>query len=193
MAAQTPRTKTTLCKFFETTGNCNYGEKCSFAHGAHEIGLPRPTGPGTRSASMAMGGMGGGMGMMGMTNAKTKLCTNFAAGTCTFGPKCRFAHGEHELRPKSFGAAAPMMGGYGGYGGGYGGYGGMMMGYGGYGGYGGMMGMGGLGQKRGMGGDMGPMKKKPRPELYKTKMCSSFETTGACSSCAPWAKEQRDS
>lgn len=29
---------------------------------------------------------------------KTKICENFAKGLCTFGEKCHFAHGEHELR-----------------------------------------------------------------------------------------------
>lgn len=29
---------------------------------------------------------------------KTKLCENFAKGSCTFGDKCHFAHGEAELR-----------------------------------------------------------------------------------------------
>ncbi|XP_047335673.1 zinc finger CCCH domain-containing protein 14-like [Impatiens glandulifera] len=29
---------------------------------------------------------------------KTKLCENFARGLCTYGEKCRFAHGESDLR-----------------------------------------------------------------------------------------------
>jgi len=32
---------------------------------------------------------------------KTTLCKNWAAsGTCRYGKKCLFAHGERELRPK---------------------------------------------------------------------------------------------
>lgn len=31
-------------------------------------------------------------------NFKTKLCANFAKGTCTFRERCHFAHGESELR-----------------------------------------------------------------------------------------------
>lgn len=32
------------------------------------------------------------------TNFKTKMCENFAKGTCTFGERCHFAHGREELR-----------------------------------------------------------------------------------------------
>jgi hypothetical protein len=32
------------------------------------------------------------------SNFKTKLCENFNKGSCTFGERCHFAHGEGELR-----------------------------------------------------------------------------------------------
>ncbi|CAK9177409.1 unnamed protein product [Ilex paraguariensis] len=32
------------------------------------------------------------------SNYKTKMCENFAKGSCTFGERCHFAHGAHELR-----------------------------------------------------------------------------------------------
>lgn len=32
------------------------------------------------------------------SNYKTKLCDNFAKGSCTFGDKCHFAHGASELQ-----------------------------------------------------------------------------------------------
>ncbi|KAL5545470.1 hypothetical protein UlMin_005157 [Ulmus minor] len=52
------------------------------------------TGPGK---SIGGGGGGGGPGHQG-NNFKTKLCDNFAKGSCTFGERCHFAHGAHELR-----------------------------------------------------------------------------------------------
>ncbi|XP_027177869.1 zinc finger CCCH domain-containing protein 14-like [Coffea eugenioides] len=41
---------------------------------------------------------GGPKGSAAASNFKTKLCENFAKGSCTFGDRCHFAHGEEELR-----------------------------------------------------------------------------------------------
>ncbi|XP_058073414.1 zinc finger CCCH domain-containing protein 14 [Magnolia sinica] len=35
------------------------------------------------------------------SNYKTKLCENFAKGSCTFGERCHFAHGASDLRKSS--------------------------------------------------------------------------------------------
>ncbi|CAL9191245.1 unnamed protein product [Musa hybrid cultivar] len=35
------------------------------------------------------------------SNYKTKLCENFGKGSCSFGDRCHFAHGESELRRAS--------------------------------------------------------------------------------------------
>lgn len=42
-------------------------------------------------------GVAGGPAPSG-SNYKTKLCDNFAKGSCTFGERCHFAHGAAELR-----------------------------------------------------------------------------------------------
>lgn len=55
--------KTIMCRFFETTGNCQRGESCSYAHGAHELNSP---GTGTAAAA-AMAAMGRGTFTPGAT------------------------------------------------------------------------------------------------------------------------------
>ncbi|KAI5065231.1 hypothetical protein GOP47_0019926 [Adiantum capillus-veneris] len=37
-------------------------------------------------------------GGLGSQSYKSKLCANFAKGSCTYGDRCHFAHGEGELR-----------------------------------------------------------------------------------------------
>ena len=54
----------------------------SAAGPAKTPGMPERGGPPPRSTS----------------NYKTKLCENFAKGSCTFGERCHFAHGASELR-----------------------------------------------------------------------------------------------
>ncbi|KAM6579007.1 hypothetical protein CsatB_030845 [Cannabis sativa] len=46
------------------------------------------------------GGSGGHSGGTG-SNFRTKICDNFNKGSCTFGDRCHFAHGAHELRKSS--------------------------------------------------------------------------------------------
>lgn len=114
-------TKSKLCSNFSATGACRYNEKCTFAHGEHELGTPYVGGGGGKGGKMGkmMGmmkgkdGMGKGkmMQMMQMLGVKgkgkgggfggvikkTKLCQNFPLGQCQYGDKCTFAHGDHEL------------------------------------------------------------------------------------------------
>ncbi|XP_042025225.1 zinc finger CCCH domain-containing protein 14-like [Salvia splendens] len=54
------------------------------------IGCGGGAGEAGRDAPAASTGRGG--------NFKTKLCENFGKGSCTFGDRCHFAHGEAELR-----------------------------------------------------------------------------------------------
>jgi len=62
--------KTELCRSFEETGICRYGNKCQFAHGASEL---RP--------------------VMRHPKYKTEVCKTFhTIGTCPYGKRCRFIH-----------------------------------------------------------------------------------------------------
>ncbi|XP_041353759.1 mRNA decay activator protein ZFP36L2-like [Gigantopelta aegis] len=70
------RYKTELCRPFEESGQCKYGDKCQFAHGAKELrSLPRHP------------------------KYKTDLCRTYhTIGFCPYGPRCHFIHNEDERR-----------------------------------------------------------------------------------------------
>jgi len=62
--------KTELCRSFTETGNCRYGIKCQFAHGADEL-----------------------RGVYRHPKYKTEICKTFhTLGTCNYGKRCRFIH-----------------------------------------------------------------------------------------------------
>ncbi|EFC42925.1 predicted protein [Naegleria gruberi] len=64
------RYKTELCRSWEETGYCRYGDKCQFAHGRHELRLV------TRHHKY-----------------KSELCNNYHyEGTCMYGIRCCFIH-----------------------------------------------------------------------------------------------------
>lgn len=85
--------KTSLCKLYEVTGSCNFGTKCSFAHGSHElrkIDDPLPNYMHLETTDKVP-----------YSNYKTiKCCYFYRDGTCPFGIRCSFAHGDWELRTK---------------------------------------------------------------------------------------------
>ena len=81
------RYKTAICRHFETTGTCQMGERCHFAHGPGELRV---------SNNRPVGGIGGipGVSSGGVSNYKTVPCKFWSEdGACNFGDKCSFAHG----------------------------------------------------------------------------------------------------
>lgn len=85
-----PYYKTIMCK---TLQDCQYAENCVYAHSEAEL---RPL-----SQNMGVKHFGAGppepFPMRG--GYKSTLCKNFSeSGSCSFGPKCTFAHGQAEIR-----------------------------------------------------------------------------------------------
>jgi butyrate response factor 1 len=71
--------KTELCRSFGDTGFCNYGQKCQFAHGEHEL---RP--------------------ILRHPKYKTEVCKTFTTtGQCPYGNRCRFIHGDQSTEDLS--------------------------------------------------------------------------------------------
>lgn len=70
------RYKTELCRPYEENGTCKYGDKCQFAHGAHELRT-----------------------LARHPKYKTELCRTFhTTGFCPYGPRCHFIHNADESR-----------------------------------------------------------------------------------------------
>ena len=68
--------KTELCKKFQSTGKCPYGNKCQFAHGKDEL-LTKFQG----------------------ANYKRKPCKSFyEKGYCLYGSRCNFQHDERKFK-----------------------------------------------------------------------------------------------
>lgn len=78
------RYKTELCRPFQESGTCKYGDRCQFAHGAEEIRT-----------------------LVRHPKYKTELCRTFhSTGFCPYGPRCHFVHNPEEARE----AAKPSKG-----------------------------------------------------------------------------------
>lgn len=70
------RYKTELCRPFEESGTCKYGDKCQFAHGIGELRTL------TRHPKY-----------------KTELCRTFhTTGFCPYGPRCHFIHNSEDSK-----------------------------------------------------------------------------------------------
>ncbi|KAL7645092.1 UNVERIFIED_CONTAM: hypothetical protein RMT77_003470 [Armadillidium vulgare] len=70
------RYKTELCRLYEESGSCKYGESCTFAHGFQELrAVPRHP------------------------RYKTEACRTYhTLGFCQYGTRCHFIHGVDELQ-----------------------------------------------------------------------------------------------
>ena len=70
-----PKYKTEICKKFQSTGKCPYGNKCRFAHGEQEL-IMKPKGK----------------------NYKKIPCKSFfEKGYCPYGSRCNFRHNEKDF------------------------------------------------------------------------------------------------
>ncbi|CAI2178434.1 6132_t:CDS:2 [Funneliformis geosporum] len=95
MQFENPLYKTRLCERFETEGYCPYGPKCTFAHGTVEL-RERPANAEEKIDTPPTAKDGPDNPLY-----KTRLCERFMKESfCQYGPKCNFAHGEHELRDR---------------------------------------------------------------------------------------------
>lgn len=83
----TTRYKTELCRPYEESGVCKYGDKCQFAHGCNELrNLDRHP------------------------KYKTELCRTFhKTGFCPYGPRCHFVHNIEEARIDKFNSGSPSF------------------------------------------------------------------------------------
>lgn len=85
----TSRYKTELCRPFEESGSCKYGDKCQFAHGSQELRT-----------------------LVRHPKYKTELCRTFhTIGFCPYGPRCHFIHNAEEARAAAALAAQANGGG----------------------------------------------------------------------------------
>jgi hypothetical protein len=72
--------KTELCKKFQSTGFCPYGNKCQFAHGKEEL-----------------------ISKIQNANYKKRKCRSFyEKGYCPYGIRCNFQHDERKFKDLNF-------------------------------------------------------------------------------------------
>ena len=90
-----------MCKNWITYGNCRYGKKCQFAHGEdYASGASYP--PEMARELYLQQITAGSKTKVDSKKFKTEMCKNWIeAGTCRYGNKCQFSHGEQELVVKN--------------------------------------------------------------------------------------------
>jgi len=72
-------------------GNCNRGDRCTYAHSEEEIGTPQPA-PIPKGPPKGEGKKGGSFQLV-----KMKMCVPFENGTCNRAERCTYAHSEAEI------------------------------------------------------------------------------------------------
>ena len=87
-----PLYKTRMCKNYELSGACKFGDRCIFAHGKEE--LRRGSGGLSAVASSAACNSAACKASGGF---KKRLCERFSSGSCFYGARCTFAHGPEDL------------------------------------------------------------------------------------------------
>jgi hypothetical protein len=97
--------KTRICNKWKI-GQCQYGDRCTYAHGEQELRFLSPeliSQMEQKKLSQPPGFEGqqfkDGLWLSLPRNYKTRLCMNYTqTGTCLRGGNCTFAHGSNELR-----------------------------------------------------------------------------------------------
>ncbi len=84
-----------ICKHYNTTQGCSYGDKCQFAHGPQELKIYNPNSFSDNQIDFSKN-------QKSLVNYKIVKCKNWEKdGTCKYGKHCTFAHGDDELRSKN--------------------------------------------------------------------------------------------
>ena len=82
----------TLCKYFMTTGQCEFGSICQYAHGDSELRVNQSP---TSSKLINYNNSFLAENHFNSPQFKTILCKNFEdTGKCDFASRCQFAHGK---------------------------------------------------------------------------------------------------
>jgi len=77
-----------MCKNFELTGKCKYGDECSFAHGRHQVMIKSDV----------------------SAQYKTKDCKKYAqTGYCPYGSRCQFIHNNKYLPAMQSNSPIPVI------------------------------------------------------------------------------------
>ena len=88
-----------MCKHYNTTQGCSYGDKCQFAHGSDELRLLNNQSNINNKNKINLEGKKS--KQINPINIKTIKCKNWEKnGACKYGNYCTFAHGENDLKKK---------------------------------------------------------------------------------------------